>query len=354
MYDIDVSPDGKLIAVAKRTIGVRLLNARTGKKCKTQIKNHKMTALHVVFSPTIAPQTLLVVSALDGILRVYDCSSGACVAELEDNDNLLGCCTTFSPDGRLLASGSYDGGVQLWRTDNWHAPPAVLNGHIEFVVGVSFSCDGRLLASCSDDRTVRLWHISNTTATAGPVLNVDHPVWCVAFSPVDSRLLACCGETSNVVLARVGDGAIGVERHLQGHTDEVLKLAFSPCGQTLASSSRDTIVRLWSVVSGVCLRVLQGHTSGVTDVTFFHSGKQLVTGCFDGTVRIWTTCAWSDHNHHLFGMLLKHTIFQLMCVRARLEQTHGLRRSSRRPQLPRLPIELWLMVFEQLAVYTEI
>ena len=62
----------------------------------------------------------------------------------------------FSPDGKQLASSSFDRTVRLWDVETG-ACVRTLEGHGDWVLSVCFSPDGRRLASGSDDRTVRLW-----------------------------------------------------------------------------------------------------------------------------------------------------------------------------------------------------
>jgi WD40 repeat protein len=66
----------------------------------------------------------------------------------------------FSPDGRLLASGSRDKTIKLWEVASGSLV-RTLTGHTDSVFSVAFSPDGRLLASGSDDNTIRLWDISD-------------------------------------------------------------------------------------------------------------------------------------------------------------------------------------------------
>jgi WD40 repeat protein len=126
-------------------------------------------------------------------------------------------------------------------------------------------------------------------------------------------------------------------RELQGHTDYVTSVSFSPDGRQLASGSFDNTVRLWSVTSGKLLKVLTGHSDYVICVAFHPSGKQLASCPGDKTVRIWTVCEWSDRDNCLFHFDTRRIVFCVMCVKARLESNE-----SGIGCVPRLPVALWL------------
>jgi uncharacterized delta-60 repeat protein len=109
-------------------------------------------------------------------------------------------------------------------------------------------------------------------------------VYSIAFSP-DGTLLASGSVDNTVRLWRVSDGRL--LRTLEKHEDKVYSVAFSPDGTLLASGSVDNTVRLWRVSDGRLLRTLEGHEDEVWSVVFSPDGTLLASGSLDGRVGVW-------------------------------------------------------------------
>ena len=80
---------------------------------------------------------------------------------------------------------------------------------------------------------------------------------------------------------------------LEGHTDCVSSVCFSPDGRQLASGSDDKSVRVWDLSSGREVKKLEGHTERVSSVCFSPDGRQLASGSDDKSVRVWDLVEWA-------------------------------------------------------------
>ena len=154
---------------------------------------------------------------------------------------------SYSPDGQLLATSSWDGTAKLWDVES-HALLRTFSGHQGFVQDVAFSPDLSRLATGGADGLVIVWDV-----TSG------------------ERLLTLEGHGTNTVAFHQG----------------VMVVKYAPDGSLIATGGTDSTVRLWDAASGEALKILEGHTSAVMGLAFSPDGARIATGDWDGNGIIW-------------------------------------------------------------------
>lgn len=192
---------------------------------------------------------------------------------------------SFSPDGKQVATGSFDKTVRLWDAASGKEVKIFggPTGHQNLVLSVAFSPDGKALASGSQDNTAKVWEL----AAGGPQQTFAHAeaVNGLALSP-DGKLVAGAGKDGVVRIWNAADGK--VLHDLKGHAGPVLGVAFSPDGKTLASAGEDRSLRLWNPADGKPQGNVQAHGGPVTGVAFLpNNAAAVLTVGADGLLKSW-------------------------------------------------------------------
>ncbi|MDX2217003.1 MAG: TIR domain-containing protein [Oculatellaceae cyanobacterium bins.114] len=255
-----------------------LQQAITGIHEKNTLQGHQDVVASVSFSPdgkTIAS------GSFDNTIKLWDAATGELLNTLEGQHNAVNS-ISFSPDGKTIASGRGDNTIELWDV----ATGKLLNtleGHQNIVRSISFSPDGKTLASGSDGTTIKLWDVAT-----GKLLNTleghQDRVWGISFSP-DGKTLASGSHDQTIKLWDVATGKL--LNTLEGHQALVFSISFSPDSKTLASGSGDNTIKLWDVATGKLLNTLEGHQAQVMSIRFSPDGKTIASGSYDQTIKLW-------------------------------------------------------------------
>lgn len=215
---------------------------------------------------------------------------------------------SFSHDGKLLASGSYDTNIILWDVSRPESPTPLgqplggRGGHTSFVNSVAFSPDDNFLISGGDDTTIRLWNLGQPEAA--PKVYEDHtaPVNAIAFS-ADGKTVASAGDDTHVLLWNWDDAANRLQeepRVLSGHSGYVRSLAFHSDGSRtlLASAGFDNKIILWDASTGEQIgAALSVHTGAINSLAFGIKESEarellnLISGSDDRSVIQWDLSA---------------------------------------------------------------
>jgi WD40 repeat protein/energy-coupling factor transporter ATP-binding protein EcfA2 len=208
---------------------------------------------------------------------------------------------SFNPDGNLIATASIDGTAHIWNRQGNLA--ATLSAHTKAVDEAIFSRDGKLIATASRDGTINLWDTQQILASQGntePIIKIlnNGKSGVIVFHPDPQKHLLIISDSEGVIY--FFDYGINRDTNIvksdslpkiKAHDANILRLAFSPDGQILATASDDTTVKLWHKINNQWQSsiTLQGHTGGIEDIKFSHDGKTIATASKDNTAKLWTT-----------------------------------------------------------------
>ena len=151
--------------------------------------------------------------------------------------------TAFSPDGKLLTTGSGDpsrsGQIVIWEVATGKKAQEIYNGHSDIVLGLDFSRDGKWLASGAADKFAKVWEVSS-----GKKLN-----------------------------------------SFEGHTQQVMGVALKTDMRTMLSAGADGIIKVWHLVTGEAGFTIKGYNKEITSVQFIGFESEFLVATAESHVR---------------------------------------------------------------------
>jgi WD40 repeat protein/tRNA A-37 threonylcarbamoyl transferase component Bud32 len=277
---VRVSPDGRTAVSATKPLDgteaeVQFWDPTTGEA------KRRWTSPGIVTSVAFSPDgRIIATGSSDQTALVIDVASGKKLCPALRHDGWVHA-VAFNPAGTRLLTACEDGYARIWEVPTGRCLEPALR-HEQAVVAVAFSPDGTLALTGSADGTAKLWEVA--TGRQRHVFAHSDYVRCVAFSPDGKIALSA----SNDHTARLWDVRSGspVGRPLV-HQDQLLCAVFSPGGDTVLTGSRDKTAQLWSVATTSQLGPALVHLGPVFAVAYSPDRATVATASGDATARLW-------------------------------------------------------------------
>lgn len=209
------------------------------------------------------------------------------IYETQERNRLVGhgswvTAAAYSPDGQIIASGSIDRAIKLWKPDGTLIK--TLAGHTQGITDLGFSPDGKILASASSDRSIKLWQADGTLIKT--LTGHEESVLRVRFSADGRQLVSVSSD--RVMKIWTSDGQL--IKTLPASPKQFTTGAFDPKLTTLALSDANNSIELWNL-EGKLIKILGKHSATVNSMAFSPDGRLLVSASEDGMVKLWDLAA---------------------------------------------------------------
>jgi WD40 repeat protein/serine/threonine protein kinase len=273
---VAVSHDGRKIVSGGIDKTAMVWELATGRELLT-LKGHTDAVVTAAFS---SDDQRILTGCLDQTARLWDAVSGR---ELRRFD---GETAAFARDDRLILTGGLDKTVRLW--------DASTGVEVLRVPGqdAALSPDGRkivatggftsVLAPSAAGRKATLWDVESRRELLS-LNGHSEVVFSVAFSPDGRRIVTCSRDNT----AKVWDAATGANLLTLRHRLQIERASFSSDGKRIVTASEDQTAKVWNAETGQELLTLTGHTGGLYSAVFSPDDRLIVTTSRDGTVKVW-------------------------------------------------------------------
>jgi mono/diheme cytochrome c family protein len=279
IFDLAWSPDGSTIAVAGYK-EVRLVDPVTKREI-AKLGGSAGAVRSLVFS---RDGKLLAVAgglpAQRGEVQIWDVGSRKLLQTISGHADCI-YAVTFSADGKNVATASYDKLIKLWDIST-ASEIRTFKDHIDAVYALIITPDGEHLISGAADRTVKLWDVA-TGERLYTLSESQDGINAIALDPTGPRL-AAGGLDKTIRIWTLGEKGGTLDHSYIAHEDAILRLAWSPDGKTLVSSSADGTIKVLNAVDLSEINAISDQPDWVYGLKFSPDGTMFAAGRFDGTL----------------------------------------------------------------------
>jgi WD40 repeat protein/type 1 glutamine amidotransferase len=275
---IAYTPDGRALATAGADKVIRLWDARTGEQSTGQLlatfRGHTAPITAIALRPD--GKTLVSISE-DQTLRTWE------VASVKQRDTLPlkgnPRTTLLRPGAEPILAQIADKTLTLLNYDTSEILHT-LGPQENAVRAAAFSPDGKAIVTATEKGAIRVWDVESGILQRA--VDAGAPVVALAASNTDVGI-ACTDGTAKLWPM---DGEEN-PRDLSIKGASVRAVAFSPKGDQFAAGAGKSI-KVWDVVTGQRLCTQQGHTADVLSIAFNSNGQKMASAGADGNVNYWT------------------------------------------------------------------
>ncbi|KAL5218288.1 hypothetical protein ABZP36_018972 [Zizania latifolia] len=281
IYAIACSPtDASLVASGGKDDRGFLWKIGSAEGVVLELSGHTDTVCTVAFS---SDGNFLASGSFDGRINVWNTATRTLQGTFEGSGSGFEW-LKWHPRGHLIIAGSEDCNLWMWNADH----NAILNtfaGHSSTVTCGDFTPDGKLICTGSDDASLRIWDprtAQSRHVVRGHGYHTDG-LTCLSIT-WDSQTIVSGSKDNSVCIVNINSGQ--VVGSLDGHTGSLECVGISPSYNWVATGGMDQKLIIWDLARQ-SIRCTCNHDEGVTSLAWLGSSRFVASGCIDGMVRIW-------------------------------------------------------------------